>query len=54
VGRVLKRPLAEQDLYDIWDYIAVSASPERLAETPLIGRLRPELAAGLRSFPIDQ
>jgi len=62
--QVLKRPLAEADLDEIWDYIAED-SPERasnflrklyakmqtLAANPNIGRKRDELLPGLRSFP---
>ena len=56
---------ARTDLDDIWFYIAqddVQAADKvikviiskfsRLAATPLLGRKRPELAAGLRSLPI--
>ena len=62
--QVFKRPLAEADLDEIWDYIAED-SPERasnllrklhakmqtLATNPNIGRKRDELLPGLRSFP---
>lgn len=62
--QVFKRPLAEADLDEIWDYIAED-SPERasnflrklyakmqiLAASPNIGRRRDELVPGLRSFP---
>lgn len=62
--QVFKRPLAEGDLDEIWDYIAED-SPERAANflrklytkmqilvaSPNIGRKRDELAPGLRSFP---
>jgi toxin ParE1/3/4 len=61
---VFKRPLAEADLDEIWDYI-VEDSPERasnflrklyakmqtLATNPNIGRKRNKLLPGLRSFP---
>ncbi|MCI0438507.1 MAG: type II toxin-antitoxin system RelE/ParE family toxin [Chloroflexi bacterium] len=57
---------ADEDLFDIWRYIAVRSSADRadrqgvrfherfqfLAENPFIGRARPELAPGLRSFPV--
>ena len=63
---MLKRPLAELDLLDIWDYIAAD-SPDRaddfldriesklmtLAQNSGLGRKRPELLPDLRSFPID-
>ena len=55
--------LAEQDLEDIWSYVAEDASPdtadrlldaiierfELLAEQPRMGRLRPEFAPRVRS-----
>ena len=62
---ILWRPQAQADLHEIWLYIAQDASylADRfidliesgcgaLAQNPLMGRLRPELAVGLRSFPI--
>ncbi len=62
---VLKRPLAEIDLLDIWDYIAddsmdradefldrIEEKLQTLALNPGIGRRREELLPGLRSFPI--
>jgi toxin ParE1/3/4 len=62
---IVKRPLAELDLLDIWEFIAED-SPDRadefldrlegtlqtLARNPGMGRRREELLAGLRSFPI--
>jgi toxin ParE1/3/4 len=62
--QVFKRPLADADLDEIWDYIAAD-SPERavnflrklyakmqsLATSPNIGCRRDELLPGLRSFP---
>jgi toxin ParE1/3/4 len=63
--RVRKRPAAEADLFDIALHIAEDslAASERfldsfndkfklLASAPEIGRLREELAPGLRSFPV--
>ena len=58
--------LAEQDLDEIWSYVAEDASPttadrlmdaiidrfELLAEQPRMGRLRPEFGAGVRSFTV--
>jgi toxin ParE1/3/4 len=59
---------AEYDMDDIWLYLATeSANPEianqflrslyevfrLLAENPRLGRLRPDLSAGIRSFPTD-
>jgi toxin ParE1/3/4 len=62
---LLKRPLAELDLLDIWDYIA-DDSPDRaddfldriesklltLAQNSGLGRKRPDLLPDLRSFCI--
>lgn len=58
-------PAAEDDLFEIWDYIAadkVSPADELirrfdeafflLAENPEAGRSRDELEPGLRSFPL--
>ena len=59
--------LAEQDLDEIWSYVAEHASPtiadrlidaiinrfELLAEQPRMGRLRLEFGAGLRSFSVE-
>jgi len=60
-------PEAEADLLDIWLYIAndqpVNADrfldrlrdkALKLAEFPHLGRDRPELADGLKSFPVDR
>ena len=58
--------IAESDLIEIWQFIAedsISSGPIRswllwkiraatLARNPEIGRLRPELAGDLRSFPV--
>ena len=59
--------LAEQDLEEIWSYVAEDASPatadrlidaiierlELLAEQPRIGRLRPEFGEGVRSLAVE-
>lgn len=63
MARVTRRPLAEADILDIWDYIAEDSPDEadrwldRLDEKlslwamqPTVGRPRDELAPGLRSF----
>jgi toxin ParE1/3/4 len=61
-------PLAEQDLDEIWLRVAVEASQETasrlvdaivqrfamLARHPAAGRLRPDLAADVRSFPVEK
>jgi len=66
MSKIFKRPLAEKDLDNIWDYIEESSSSqvqaanflrqlflklETLAQNPYIGRTRDELLPGLRSFP---
>ncbi len=65
MSEIFKRPLAEADLDDIWDYIEEHSSQEQaedflrklgtkietLARSPYIGRSRDELLPGLRSFP---
>jgi toxin ParE1/3/4 len=63
--RLLIRPLAEQDLDDIWDYIAISNSDQAekvlrhlyakmgtLTHNPYLGRERKEIEVGLRSFAV--
>jgi toxin ParE1/3/4 len=63
MARVIRRPLAELDILEIWDFIAEDSMTEadlwidRLDEKlllwatqPMMGRSRDELAAGLRSF----
>ena len=62
--QVTRRPLAETDILEIWDYIAddsltaadrwVDQLDEQfrvLATQPMMGRARNELAPGVRSFP---
>jgi len=61
---ILKRPRAADDLIELWDYIAedsvtradafiddIDAKFLLLAEQPMLGRGREELAPGLRSLP---
>jgi len=64
--RVVWSPEAEQDLIEIWAYLAREASPrvadrqlrsidracDGLSERPLTGRIRSELLAGVRSIPV--
>jgi toxin ParE1/3/4 len=63
----MRRPLAEADILEIWDYIAddnIAAADDwvdrldeqfrLLATQPKIGRTRDELAAGMRSFPVGR
>ena len=60
-------PLAEQDLIDIWLYIAkdspinadhfldhLNSQAQNLVSLPKSGKTRPELAQDLRSFPVDK
>ena len=66
--RIVRRPLARQDLFGLWRYIADDSGEARadqylrrlndvityLAQQPLLGRARPEIPAeGLRSFPSE-
>ncbi|MFP5461691.1 MAG: type II toxin-antitoxin system RelE/ParE family toxin [Gammaproteobacteria bacterium] len=65
--RVTRRPQAMADILEIWDYIAdddpgaadrwidrLDAAFNLLATQPLMGRTRPELATGVRSFPFGR
>jgi toxin ParE1/3/4 len=65
--RVARRPLAETDILEIWNYIADDslAAADRwvdridkqfrvLATQPMMGRVRDELAPGVRSFPFGR
>ena len=65
--RIVKSPQADEDLAQIWDYIArdnpaaadnllreFDAQLRRHAESPLMGRAREELATGLRSFAVGR
>ena len=59
--------LAEEDLNEIWSYVAEDASPttadrlidaifdrfELLVEQPRMGRNRPEFGEGVRSFVVE-
>ena len=64
---IIKRPRAKSDVVEIWDYIAddsearadafidrIDQKFRTLAQRPGIGRLRGELAVGLRSFPVGR
>ncbi len=63
--RVLRTSKAEEDLLEIWSYIAddnpaaadtllddIDAACRTLAANPVSGRAREELAPRLRSFPV--
>ncbi len=65
MARVLKRPLAENDLDEIWLYIAqdnpdsadalldkIEERCQALAQFPFIGTDRDELMSDLRSLPV--
>jgi toxin ParE1/3/4 len=67
MARVLKRPRAQADLTEIWEFIAedsesradafidrLDQSLGALAANPLIGRARDELSPNLRSFPFGR
>jgi toxin ParE1/3/4 len=62
-----RRPLAEADILEIWDYIAddsvaaadrwldeLDAKFNLLATQPMMGRVRDELEPGMRSFPFGR
>ena len=65
MANIIKKPLAQNDLIEIWHYIA-DDNPERadkfldtigqklntLAENPNIGKPRDEIRPSLRSFPV--
>jgi toxin ParE1/3/4 len=64
---IRRRPQAHLDLIEIWSYIADDneAAADRmldrfdktlrmLRDRPMTGRERPELAPGLRSFPVGK
>lgn len=64
---VLLRPRAQDDITEIWGYIAddselqadafvdrLDAKFQLLARQPRLGRAREELAPGLRSFPLGR
>ena len=65
MGNIIRSPEAKRDAVDIWTYIArdnlaaadrlLEGLDERLrllADTPLLGRPREELAPNLRSYPV--
>ena len=64
--RFIITPKAEQDYFDIWEYIAedsvvaadrfvetLQAHHKTIAEFPEVGRLHPELGKNARLFPVD-
>jgi toxin ParE1/3/4 len=67
VAHVTRRPLAEADIFEVWDYIAddsidaadrwVDQLDEKfqlIVTQPMMGRARDELEPGLRSFPFGR
>ena len=65
MSRILRRPRAEADLIEIWNYIAqdsptradklldeIDEKSQTLAQSPFIGKARDELGRKIRSFPI--
>lgn len=65
--RVTRRPLAQTDILDIWDFIAddsvaaadrwvddLDAQFRMLATQPMMGRARDELAPRVRSVPFGR
>lgn len=65
MSRLTRSLQAIDDLAEIWSHIAqddldaadrfaerIEEVSRRLAESPLLGRERPELAPGIRSFPV--
>lgn len=65
--QIIKRPAALADLAEIWNYIADDSEANAdaflltiddklslIATQPGMGRLRSELAPGLRSFPVGR
>ena len=67
MAHVTRRPLAEADILEIWDYVAddsvtaadrwldhLDAQLRVLAMQPMMGRARNELAPGVRSFPFGR
>ncbi|CAM5793748.1 MAG: type II toxin-antitoxin system RelE/ParE family toxin [Burkholderiales bacterium] len=67
MARVTRRPQAEVDILEIWEYIAADSveqadrwidkldrSLQLWATQPMMGRERTELAVGLRSLPFGR
>ena len=63
--RIVRSPRAREDLIELWTHIAadnpsaadrmldrIEAKRRRRADTPRLGRARPDIAEGLRLFPI--
>jgi toxin ParE1/3/4 len=67
VGRFIRSAQAEEDLIEIWIYIATDNSTaadrlleqidtkcQMLADNPELGQARPDIASGLRYFPVSR
>ena len=67
VGRLIRTARAEEDLIEIWTYIAadnpvaaeklvdrIDAKCEILADSPRLGPARPDIAPNLRYFPVGR
>ena len=67
MAHVTRRPLAEADIFEIWDYIAddnmqaadrwldqLDEKLQLIATQPMMGRAREELVLGARSFPFGR
>ncbi|MDO1451485.1 type II toxin-antitoxin system RelE/ParE family toxin [Rhodocytophaga aerolata] len=67
MGRYELSPAAAEDLIEIWVYLSDNASDKQadkmidkienqcqmLSQNPAMGKTRPELKVGLRSFPVN-
>jgi toxin ParE1/3/4 len=67
VGRFIRTAKAEEDLIEIWIYIAadnltaadrlldqIDIKCQMLADNPELGQARPDIASGLRYFPVGR
>jgi toxin ParE1/3/4 len=65
--RLLRTPRADEDLINIWNYIArdnpaaadrlldiLDEKSQALAHNPKIGKARDDIAAGVRHFPVGK
>ncbi|MBD2498249.1 type II toxin-antitoxin system RelE/ParE family toxin [Nostoc sp. FACHB-280] len=67
MGRFIRTAKAEEDLIEIWIYIAtdnptaadklldqIDTKCQMLADNPELGQARPDIASGLRYFPVNR
>ncbi|MDZ7956397.1 MAG: type II toxin-antitoxin system RelE/ParE family toxin [Aulosira sp. DedQUE10] len=67
MGRFIRTAKAEEDLIEIWIYIAtdnptaadrllgeIDTKCQMLADNPELGQARPDIALGLRYFPVGR